>query len=100
MLYLAPAPEKELLPMCTWRFLTNLYYIKADQSGSMVSTAPMAATTSLRAAPRISEGTALRRADTSLDGSLMTVRPNESRLEVEDVGTDKEDHGGLVVIEA
>jgi hypothetical protein len=54
----------------------------------------------LRAAPRISGGTALRRAKTSLDGSLMMVRPNESRLEVEDVGTYKEDRGALVVIEA
>jgi hypothetical protein len=59
--------------------------------------APVSATTSRRAAPRISEGTALRRAKTSRDGSLMTVQPNESRLEAEDVGTDKEGRGMFVV---
>jgi hypothetical protein len=42
----------------------------------------------------------LRKAETSLDGSLVTVRPKESRLEVEDVGTNREDRGALLVIEA
>ncbi len=62
----------------------------------------VSATTSWRAVPRASGDTAFRsRAETSFEGSLMTVRPDESKLvEAEDLGTGKEGRGTWVGTEA
>ncbi len=60
----------------------------------------VSAITSWRAAPRASVDTAYRRAEASFEGSLMTVQPDESRLEAEDLGTGKEGRGTWVATKA
>jgi hypothetical protein len=52
--------------------------------------------------PRAFGDTAFRKAETetSFEGSLMMVQPDESRLEAEDLGTSKEGRGMWVATEA
>ncbi len=62
--------------------------------------APVSATTSQRAEPRIFRDMAFKRAKTSFEVSLIAVQPDDSRLEAEDLGTGKEGRGTWVATEA
>ena len=86
---------KELLPMRTRRFQIAFYKMKAEQSGTMWSVAPVSATTSRRPSTNASGETARSNADTSPGGRIISSGkwPTADRDEGSDSSDTQEQDG-------